>query len=558
MLPALPVAFRELRVAARRRTIYRLRFWAAVAATVLAAWMFAVMMRQPPASMSLTIFNSLASILLGFTLLAGSRATADSLSEEKRDGTLGLLFLTDLKGYDIVAGKMAASSMSCVYGLLATFPVLTIPLLMGGVSFGLVWRVVLILGNTLFFSLAAGMLASAWLRKERSAGGMAFLLVVLVNGGLPLAGAWFREYMLHVNNMPIPEFFMYPSAVVQYAMVVDHYSLSTGATTYSDSDFWGSLGIIHALGWLCLLFASWKAPRSWQDVPASVWTERWRARWQQWSYGNVQARAALRKELLDHNPFMWISGGRDRLQRALLWGFFYLLVIAYLYGAAKFQQDWFCAPVSIATALVFSSSLKFWLAGESTRRCLEIRRDGALELLVCTPMTVREMLRGQALALRRLFGGPLIAVGIVYLAMFVISLRDVHSDSDWLTLILSFLAGGIMLVVDYHALVWMGIWQGLSAKNAKTASGTTAWRILVLPWIVFGLSIPTWYFLLQTSGVRTEDPSPNALILWWMALGLATDYYHGFTAYRKLHQQYRSLAAERYQIPSKSWWQFYK
>ena len=34
--------------------------------------------------------------------LCAMRNTADSLSAEKREGTLGLLFLTDLRGYDVV------------------------------------------------------------------------------------------------------------------------------------------------------------------------------------------------------------------------------------------------------------------------------------------------------------------------------------------------------------------------------------------------------------------------------------------------------------------------
>jgi hypothetical protein len=46
--------------------------------------------------------NPLFNLLTGYTFAlcasAGIFLTADSLSEEKRDGTLGLLFLTDLEG----------------------------------------------------------------------------------------------------------------------------------------------------------------------------------------------------------------------------------------------------------------------------------------------------------------------------------------------------------------------------------------------------------------------------------------------------------------------------
>src|SRR6185295_17312104 len=89
--------------------------------------------------------------------------------EEKREGTLGLLFLTDLKGYDIVFGKIVATSLNVVYGMLALFPIMAIPLLAGGVTGAEFWRVVMVALNNLFFSLAVGLFCSALSRDERKA-----------------------------------------------------------------------------------------------------------------------------------------------------------------------------------------------------------------------------------------------------------------------------------------------------------------------------------------------------------------------------------------------------
>ena len=83
--------------------------------------------------------------------------------------SLGLLFLTDLKGYDIVLGKLAATSLNTFYGMLAIFPVLAISLLVGGVSGGEFWRMVLVSVNNLLFSLAVGIVCSAISRDERKA-----------------------------------------------------------------------------------------------------------------------------------------------------------------------------------------------------------------------------------------------------------------------------------------------------------------------------------------------------------------------------------------------------
>jgi hypothetical protein len=44
-------------------------------------------------------------LAFAFRLLAGIFMTSDCVAEEKREGTLGLLFLTDLKAYDVALGN---------------------------------------------------------------------------------------------------------------------------------------------------------------------------------------------------------------------------------------------------------------------------------------------------------------------------------------------------------------------------------------------------------------------------------------------------------------------
>lgn len=74
--------------------------------------------------------------------------TADSLSRERREGTLGFLFLTDLQGY-VVAGKLAGLALIPLHGLLATFPIAALTLCLGGVTAGEFWRTQWVVANTL-------------------------------------------------------------------------------------------------------------------------------------------------------------------------------------------------------------------------------------------------------------------------------------------------------------------------------------------------------------------------------------------------------------------------
>src|SRR5271154_6722531 len=116
----LPIVERELRVASRLTSTYRNRTIAAGIGTVAAMVLILFDLFSTTSSgVGRAAFWTLAYMALAFCLLEGVRKTADCLSEEKREGTLGLLFLTDLKSYDIILGKLAAMSLNSIYGLFA-------------------------------------------------------------------------------------------------------------------------------------------------------------------------------------------------------------------------------------------------------------------------------------------------------------------------------------------------------------------------------------------------------------------------------------------------------
>ena len=55
-------------------------------------------------------------------------------SARKRDGTLGLLFLTDLKGAMSCSASWSPPPVTAFYGLLAMMPILSLAVMLGGVS----------------------------------------------------------------------------------------------------------------------------------------------------------------------------------------------------------------------------------------------------------------------------------------------------------------------------------------------------------------------------------------------------------------------------------------
>jgi ABC-type transport system involved in multi-copper enzyme maturation permease subunit len=169
----LPIVERELRVASRRKSTHRIRLWTTLAGLLISFFFMLISGLGGRFSQNLgqILFNILTYYAFAMSLLAGVLLAADCLSEEKREGTLGLLFLTDLKGYDVVLGKLIAVGLSALYGLVAVLPVTALPLLMGGVTVNEYWRVALAMVNGLFFSLAVGLLVSVWSRDAIKAMG---------------------------------------------------------------------------------------------------------------------------------------------------------------------------------------------------------------------------------------------------------------------------------------------------------------------------------------------------------------------------------------------------
>lgn len=544
----LPIVARELRVAARRRAAHWNRVVAALLALVVCTLVFANFAVGGLAELGLALFVSLAWLAMVFCALAGARLTADTIAEERREGTLGLLFLTDLKGYDIVLGKLAASSLNAVYSLLAIVPVLGGSLLFGGVSGAQFWRSVLVLLNTLFFSLALGIAVSTNSTNGRRAMLVTVALVAVIVVG-PFIGLW--AYLAHTNysgTIPPPLEWLIPSPA--FALV-----LATTPPLMRGMNlqplFWPSMGIVFGLGVLSLALSSFAVPRIWHDRPANSWRARWQRFRHRLTFGDAEARARLRTRLLARGPIFWLTS-RERLKPWKVWFTLVLAGLVWLAGGFAFGNDWNDSGVYLAFSQALYGLLKLWIAAAVVVRLAEDRRSAALELLLTTPLRIGDILRGLRLTLQRQFLFPLLAVLALDVVFCHAALQRDFGERGMVLAVYAARMG--LLVLDVLTLWLLGPWVAVTARHPNQAAAGLLVRVCVLPWLVFvGLAIGVG--LLATWGWWKPDISEGLALGVWFGLGLANDLFWLVYAQRQcLSGRLREAAAARFESHFAQWW----
>ncbi len=530
----LPIVERELRVASRRRSTYLGRLAGAVVAMCIGGWLMLGIGDNAPGQIGIILFVALSVMLFLYSLAAGARMTADCLSEEKREGTLGLLFLTDLKGYDIVAGKLVANSLNTFYGLLSAFPVLAISLLLGGVTSTEFWRVSLVTINLLFLSLSAGMFASAIARDERKGMSLAFLILLVVLGATPLLEVSLQIADRHRSDT---------TTLLVFSPGFSCFTAFGGRIPFlKPSDFWIPMALTQLYAWIFLALASAIVPRSWQDKAAAP--VPFRKFWRKVFSADRKHETARRTRLLEINPFLWLTS-RDPLKATFLWATLFILGAIWIWGLAKWTKDWLEIPNYIFTAVILHTVLKFWLASEACNRFIEDRKNSALELLLSTPLKVEEILRGQRVALFRQFAGPVIFVLVVDIIFLLLGLNEnIANRGDEVSFwVMMWLCGMFVFVMDMAALSWVSMWAGLSSKKINQAGNAAVARILFLPWMAFLLSMTVAGTASLFARINWDE---KVVLFYWFALCVVNNLIFMRWAKGNLRTRFRDMATQRF------------
>jgi hypothetical protein len=541
----LPIVARELRVAARRRNTYLGRVGAALVSIVIAGFWLPVFASQTTTSQGRLLFSILSTLAFGYCLLAGTRLTSDCLSAEKREGTIGLLFLTDLRGYDVVLGKLVSCSLNAFYGLLAILPVLALALLLGGVTLDEVGRMALLFLNTLFFSMAAGVFVSTISRNDRRAM-FATGCVILLATAAPYALAWSLGLAQWLRSGPGgPRSFLDPVNLLELSPVFAFQILSTGpSSSLMVREFYETIIATHALGWMFLVAASLVVPRVCRERPPGRLGSRWLDFRNRWSYGKPVQRLAFRARLLDRNAFYWLAA-RDRIKAYYVWFFVGALALIWAWSGwvlTNFVFDW---DVSFGVLFLLFVFFKVWLTSEVCARLVEDRANGAFELLLSSPLDLPEMAQGQTMALWRQFGKPVVLALVLTFLLLISALGTSHDGLTATEVKLMFATLMILLVADLATLKWLGMWHAITSTQINRAILAACTRALLLPTAVCLVLYGLYVLLVQASDTEHQLGWGQAAALW-LVIGLGNDLFFGLRARWRFLHQFREVATQRF------------
>ena len=546
----LPIIERELRVRGRRRETYWLRCSVVLAGALgcLPQLLWSGLIGTG-ATVGPGLLTGL--VIAAFLLCCvACLLTADVISAERREGTLGLLLLTHVGGFDILIGKLCSAGLTGLCALVAFLPLLMLPVLAGGVTGYEAFRMSLVLTDTLFLALAAGLWASArgcdWFKTACTA-----LLVVTIS----LLGPGLLELTLG-RSLGLGRSFWLLSPLSAL--------IGAGDSTFSTSPgrYWTSLALVQATAWALIFSSGFRLQRAWQEEqgealvpepePVGEATAQADGPWLSCTWtppvlrlegegaaepGSAQSRPLGR----DGNPIDWLLN-RQSGTRAILWaGALLSLAFHGLPGmSSRFlgtRWYWMAAlPLNLTERLV-AGALFAWAA---SRFLVEAWRTGELELLLTTPFGIRQLVTAQWRTLKRLLRWPM----LVMLAPACLTLIFAAATKQYwlgptsslfrLHYVVSELLYCANLFMGMGALCWMGLWFGLQAVGQ---SRTILWAVGVAwgPPYLLGILSSILFSAVGAYSFR-RGPGLEFLIAQWLPQFVNLAYYVTliYTARRRL------------------------
>jgi ABC-type Na+ efflux pump permease subunit len=530
-----PVVERELRVGLLRRKARKQWVRAAWIAGGLSLFFLLLMAMGSTSSPGRTLFRFLFLLACFGVVTRGFGLTADLFSEERRNGTLGLLVLTGLTPLEIFTYKLFGATILTSYGLLGSLPFFAIPFLAGGVSAAQFLGAIAFLTNALLFCVSIGLLASVIHHEGGQAQTSAFAIAAILGAAAPLS-SWMAVSILGTTAVSHGWLVSSPA----YA----GYLAFTGFSGASAREFWTTSGITLCYSLVALLLAAAILQRTWRDGPETESQGKLRELWRAWLTSASDSRCRLRIRLLDRNPFAWVAA-RNRGPAFVAQIFVAAMALIYAGMFSTVGQNWLTVGNVLMASAIVHLGLHWIIAYAAGKRFAEERQSGGFEVLLTTPLPVKEIVAGQ-------IKGLLVQFKTAWCMVTALDLLLACSNFfrfTWSTpTVIVYVLMWVVLILLWYSVhletaaraMWIGAWTGRPGYSAVQAMRANIWSLF-------------WLWLLWKGPFRRALSVPSGevviLVFFLVVVTLAAFSNRG-TLRDKLIRELRDIACAP--IPSRS------
>jgi ABC-type transport system involved in multi-copper enzyme maturation permease subunit len=527
-MSALPVIVRELRAQARQPLTHWLRVAggiSVVGAIAAALWAvsenryqatglspmaaFAGPARNQFQSFGTTLFSKMNLFIFTAIWVFVPLASADALSRERRERTLPLLYLTELRSFGIVVGKCFVHFLRAASLFVTMAPWLMLPLVFGGVELRDLAMALMLDFAAVLLAQAAGLMASTiprdWLKSailaELFALGLFLSMLVVhggvlssaVRGGMPPGLKPGTRAFWNSRFSALYEFTDSPygggiiartrglleitanSSLAGYVNPRWYYGRFAAETVWQQiwttlpaarirSWFQGVAGMILGAG-VVLLGASWLGARriekSWRETLADDSVSELRRQYFAPRFRVKTLRRRLSRALTA-NPIGWLQH-YSTSARLVKWGWCMVIIVLEIILSANWD-DLYSAQTGLGLLLLLG--LTFSATG-SFREELE---TGAFELLLVTPLRERQIIIGRLRGLWRQFFPAILVwgAGVLYLTSGWHNGPSAFLAAQWVAKIIAGFCTLPLIGLYFSVLRWnfFGAWLGACAVGA--------------------------------------------------------------------------------------------
>lgn len=401
-----PIFAREALTVPRRSRHYLLRaaYLGALFILLVTLWQTAIGWEHPATlgdqgRFGLRGFALLAYVQLTLLLFFAALAAASAVALEKDRRTFLLLLLTDLRGSEIVLGKLLGSLLQIGAFLVGSVPILALLGLLGGIEPGQVIDATLVLATTALAAGSLGALVALWREKTFQALALTVLFLVLY---LCLVEALGLLPGLEGLLTGAPQFFDAATLARVQTWLNPYLALQAvihPVPTAGVSSAHGFAAAMLGLSAVLNAWGVWKL-RAWNPSGEPIMQREAPEGEDEDVKDRARAHAAPGPvRAVWHNPILWREvRTRGYGRRPLLVKTAYFLVVGLICWYALFLQE--PRPWAAAFGLVPVAILSLLLISAQAVTSITSERDlGSLDLLMVTDLSPREFIFGKVLGI---------------------------------------------------------------------------------------------------------------------------------------------------------------